>query len=113
MSVEKFWDLNIFFEDLGHDENGENQWADIITINPVVYHQDHDNNSSWNHYTDKVYKSTFAEARYIRSVRPIEEYGDDWTESLEMFLEDGPPRLVALLKDLPDVYSEEAYKLAG
>jgi len=100
-SVERFWDLNIFFEDLGHDENGENQWADVITINPVIYYVDHDTNRTWNDWTDIIHKTTFAEARYLSSVRPEDEWGSDWTESLESFLEIAPPRIARLLEDLP------------
>lgn len=100
-NVERFWDLNIFLEDLGHDENGINQWADVYTINPVIYYQDHDTNRSWNDWTDTVHKLTFAESRYLQSVRPENEWGSDWTEALETFLEVAPPRVAKLLESLP------------
>lgn len=105
-NVESFWDLNIFFEDLGHDENGNDMSADVLTINPVIYNVDRDNNSSWNDWTDIIHKATFAESRYLRSVYPINEYGYDWTDSLENFLEVAPPRLVELLSVLPKLNKE-------
>ena len=99
--MEKFWDLNIFFEDLGEDEHGVNQWANIITINPVVYVVDGDRRDHI--YTDTIIKATFAESRYIRSLRTVAEYGDDWFESLELFLAlPAPPRIKQLLTELPD-----------
>ena len=99
MTTKLWWDLNLFYADLGTDENGDNQWDDVITISPSVY----DDDGPMHHYTDIVFKTTFAEARYISSVRPIEQYGDDWFEDLESFLEVAPPRIASLLKALPDV----------
>lgn len=91
----KEWDLNIFFEEL---EDGAS--ADVITINPVIWTK-HDDGRTENDYTDIIYKTTFAEARYIRSEYPLEEYGYDWTDSLENFMEIAPPRLKSLLGTLP------------
>jgi hypothetical protein len=105
-NVERFWDLNIFLEDLGHDENGVNQWADVLTINPVIYNVDYDTNRSWNDWTDTVHKATFAETRYILAQRPDAEWGSDWTESLENFLEIAPPRIAKLLEELPKLNNE-------
>lgn len=96
----KEWDLNIFFEDLGMDENGEYKIADVITINPVVWTSD--NGMTSNDYTDMIIKTTFAEARYLRSEYPESEYGDDWTDTLDNFLKIAPPRLKTLLSTLPD-----------
>lgn len=100
-NTESFWDLNIFFEDLGRDEDGNYMSADVLTINPVIYNVNKDEGRSWNDWTDIIHKATFAESRYIRSVYPINEYGYDWTDSLENFLELAPPRLAELLKQLP------------
>lgn len=101
--MNKSWDLNIFFEDLGHDENGINQWSDVITINPVIYTARNEYGGSENLYTNIIWKTTFAEARWIRSQRPSNEYGDDWSETLEQFLEIAPPRIKSLLGTLPHV----------
>jgi hypothetical protein len=94
-----WWDLNIWFKDLGRDEDGTNQWEDVLSISPSVY----DDDGPMHHYTDIVFKTTFAETRYIMSVRPIEQYGDDWFEDMDSFLEVAPPRIASLLKALPDV----------
>ena len=99
MTSKLWWDLNIWFKDLGHDENGMNQWEDVLSISPSVY----DDEGPMHHYTDIVFKTTFAETRYIMSVRPIEQYGDDWFEDMESFLQVAPPRVASLLKALPDV----------
>ena len=99
MTSKLWWDLNIWFKDLGHDENGINQWEDVLSISPSVY----DDEGPMHHYTDIVFKTTFAETRYIMSVRPIEQYGDDWFEDMESFLQVAPPRVASLLKALPDV----------
>lgn len=95
-----WWDLNIWFVDLGHDDNGENQWEDVLTIAPSIYED-----FPMHHYTDIVFKTTFAETRYIQSVRPIEQYGDDWWEDRESFLEVAPPRVAEWLRSLGDPQS--------
>jgi hypothetical protein len=98
----KEWDLNIFFEDLGYDEDRDEEIsADVISINPVLWMKREDGTTDVD-YTDIVYKTTFAEARYIRSEYPEDEYGYDWTDSLENFLKIAPPRLRTLLSTLPD-----------
>jgi hypothetical protein len=90
-----WWDLNIWFKDLGQDEDGINQWEDVLSISPSIY-EDY----PMHHYTDIVFKTTFAETRYIQSVRPIEQYGDDWFEDLDSFLEVAPPRVAEWLRSL-------------
>lgn len=106
--VEQYWDLNIFLEDLGHDENGINQWADVLTINPVIYYVDTEDRRSWNVWTEIIHKATFAETRYILAQRPDAEWGSDWTESLESFLDIAPPRLAELLEQLPKLNNESS-----
>lgn len=105
------WDLNLFYEDLGPDENGINQWDDVITINPSVY-EINEHGETMHHYTDIIFKTTFAEARYISSVRPIEQYGEDWFEFCDEFMEVAPPRIKSLLGTLPDV-NQYFLELAG
>jgi hypothetical protein len=110
----KGWDLNIFFRDLGHDDNGDNQWSPTLTINPVVYVTEID--SSKHIYTDILIECDFAESRYIISERPSEEWGDDWFETLEHFLQIAPPRIAEILRDLPNadtVTEENVYNLGG
>ena len=99
MTTKLWWDLNLFYKEDYSLETDETTWENVITISPSVY----DDDGPMHHYTDIVFKTTFAEARYISSVRPIEQWGDDWFEDLESFLEVAPPRIASLLKALPDV----------
>ena len=109
--MQKDWDLNIFFREHYSDEDGTT-WEDVITINPVVWSLEDGASNVW--YTPLVYTTTFAEARYLRSQYPEAEYGMDWTDSLQGFLEIAPPRLVSLLGTLPDVNdTDEINRLGG
>ena len=110
--MEKDWDLNIFFREDYNVETDETTWDDVITINPVVYSWDSERSDNW--YTDILFTTTFAEARYLRSVYPENEYGMDWTDSLKGFLEIAPPRLASLLGTLPNAYdTDEINRLGG
>jgi hypothetical protein len=102
------WDLNIFFREDYDVETEETTWDDVLSINPVIW--TNDNGVTNNEYTDIVWTTTFAEARYLRSQYPEDEYGSDWTDSLEHFLTVAPPRLEALVRTLP---SPEEFKLGG
>lgn len=105
--MQKEWDLNIFFKEDWDEENGTT-YEDVLTINPVVW-TSHDGITD-NTYTDIIWKTTFSEARYLRSQYPINEYGDDWTDTLEHFIEIAPPRLKSLAMTLPSAYQ---YKKAS
>jgi hypothetical protein len=105
--MNKDWDLNIFFKEDWNEDDGTT-WDNILTINPVLYMWDE--HGSYTDYTDILYKTTFAEARYLRSQYPENEYGMDWTDTLEHFLEIAPTRLKALLMTLPNAYE---YKKAS
>jgi hypothetical protein len=110
-NVQKDWDLNIFFREEWDEENGTT-WDNVITINPIVYTWDGERSDNW--YTDILYTTTFAEARYLRSQYPENEYGMDWTDSLQGFLEIAPPRLKTLLGTLPGAdETDEINKLGG
>lgn len=98
--MNKDWDLNLFFREDYNVDTDETTWDDVITINPVLYMWDAERSD--NHYTSMLFTTTFAEARYLRSQYPENEYGMDWTDSLRGFLEVAPPRLQALLSTLPD-----------
>ena len=106
MNINKDWDLNIFFKEDYDVYTDESTWDDVLTINPVVYSWDDERSDVL--YTDIIFKTTFAEARYIRSQYPEDDYGSDWTDSLENFLLVAPPRIKSLLGTLPDPYE---YKL--
>jgi hypothetical protein len=99
--MEKDWDLNIFFREDCNVDTDETTWDNVITINPIVYSWDSERSDNW--YTDILYTTTFAEARFLRSQYPEAEYGMDWTDSLSNFLDIAPPRLKLLLATLPNV----------
>ena len=99
--MNKDWDLNIFFREDWSEEEGTT-WDEVLTINPVLYM--YDSISSSNHYTDILWTTTFAEARYLRSQYPEHEYGSDWTDTISNFIEIAPPRLKALALALPNAY---------
>jgi hypothetical protein len=96
----KEWDLNIFFEEVYNEETEEYDLDKVLTINPVVWTQEDDGRTN-NDYSDVIIKTTFAEARYLRSQYPENEYGFDWTDTLEHFMEIAPVRLKTLLETLP------------
>ena len=96
----KEWDLNIFFEEIYNEETDEYDLDKVLTINPVVW--TNDDGTTYNDYSDIIIKTTFAEARYLRSEYPESEYGFDWTDSLDNFLKVAPVRVKALLETLPD-----------
>jgi hypothetical protein len=114
--MRKEWDLNIFFEEVWDDHQDEYVPDTVLTINPVVWsEQDGATNTN---YTDMIIKTTFAEARYLRSQYPENDYGYDWTDSLENFMALAPVRLKTLLETLPPAheyrtprrdYSEDRY----
>jgi hypothetical protein len=107
----KDWDLNIFFEEIW-DEHVEEYVPDtVLSINPVLYTLE--NGTPNVHYTDIIIKTTFAEARYLRSEYPEAEYGYDWTDSMTNFLEVAPTRLKSLLGTLPDAGTVEISEIGG
>lgn len=101
MSKVQEWDLNIFFEEIWDDHQEEYVLDNVLTINPVVWTQHADGTTDTN-YTDTIIKTTFAEARYLRSQFPEHEYGYDWTDSLDNFMKVAPVRLKSLLETLPE-----------
>ncbi len=115
--MRKEWDLNIFFEEVWDDHQEEYVLDNVLTINPVVWTQE-DCGATNTNYTDMIIKTTFAEARYLRSQYPEKDYGYDWTDSLENFMALAPVRLKTLLETLPPAheyrtprrdYSEDRY----
>ena len=109
--MNKDWDLNIFFEEVWDDNIEEYVNDSVITINPVIWMQGEGRTD--NEYTDIIWKTTFAEARYLRSQYPEHDYGYDWTDTLEHFLEIAPPRLKSLALTLPSAYEYRSKSLVG
>jgi hypothetical protein len=100
----KYWDINVWFVDLGHDENGVNQWEDIITLNPALYVL---NGEEVTHvYTGILYKCNAEETAKIREHRNEMEYGTDWWDFRdELYALEISKGIQEFLNDLPDPYS--------
>lgn len=100
----KEYDLNIFYEDLGHDENGINQWADVYTIQPCKYVAYSDGLVERRYL--ESFKLSLAETRAIAPDFPDDEWGSDFFISLNYFYEQAkalPGRVKQILDTLPDI----------
>jgi hypothetical protein len=97
--MEKAWDLNIYFVEDYNEETDETTNSDTLRINPALWMSDGDTSNV--EYSNWYIDTTFAETRYLVSQYPEDEYGYDWTDSLEAFLEIAPPRLKSVLLTLP------------
>ena len=102
MSRVQDWDLNIYFRETDEwdDEINDYKLSKTIYINPVLWSME--DGATQTHYTNWYIETTFAETRYIRSQYPEDDYGHDWTDSLDGFLNIAPPRLHSLLTTLPE-----------
>lgn len=83
----KLWDLNVWFRDLGRDEDGLDQFDDFISINPAVYIKDGDDiyGNIYKVYTGIIYTCTPEETAVIREHRKEMEYGYDWFDFADEF----------------------------
>jgi len=100
----KYWDINVWFRDLGHDEHGVNQWSDTITLNPAIYVLDADNVVKV--YTGILYECNAEETAKIRDYRNEMEYGTDWWDFRdELHALEISKGIQEFLDDLPDPYS--------
>ena len=79
------YDLNVFYEDLGLDENRVNHWAETYTIQPSIYYVVKD---TW--VSNRIYLNAFkldlAETRAIAPDFPMDEYDDDFFITLDLFI---------------------------
>jgi hypothetical protein len=100
----KYWDINVWFRDFGHDEHGINQWSDTITLNPAIYILDEENVVKV--YTGILYECNINETATIREHRKELEYGDDWWDFRdELYALEISKDINDWLNDLPDPYS--------
>lgn len=94
----KTYDLNIFFADLGYnEETDQNEWETRLTIVAYVYQND----AGVSKTEVATFYTTEEESVAIRKHFPEEEYGDDWWEFIDNFLPVAPARIASLLKTLP------------
>jgi hypothetical protein len=106
----KYWDINVWFVDLGHDEHGVNQWSDTITLNPAIYVLESDTGSAYDAvykaYTGILYECNAEETAKIREYRSEMEYGTDWWDFRDELRDlDISQGINDFLDDLPDPYS--------
>jgi hypothetical protein len=106
----RYWDINVFFRDLGHDEHGVNQWSDTITLNPAIYVLESDTGSAYDAvykaYTGILYECGVVETARIRDYRSELEYGMDWWDFRdELYSLNVSGGISDWLNDLPDPYS--------
>lgn len=104
MSKFREYDLNVFYEDLGLDENDENQWADVYTIQPSVYQVDEIDRVTRTYL--ESFKLSLAETRAIAPDFPDNEYGSDFFITLDAFYKQCkalPGRVNQILSTLPPV----------
>jgi hypothetical protein len=106
----KYWDINVWFKDFGHDEHGVNQWSDTITLNPAIYvlgtYEDSSLDTVYKVYTGILYECNAEETAKIREHRSQIEYGDDWWDFRDELRDlDISQGINDLLDDLPDPYS--------
>jgi hypothetical protein len=100
----KYWDINVWFRDLGLDEHGVNKHADTITLNPAIYVLDADNVVKV--YTGILYECNAEETAKIREYRNEMEYGTDWWDFRdELHALEISKGIQEFLDDLPDPYS--------
>lgn len=86
--ITKLWDLNVWFKDLGRDEDGLDQFDDVISINPAVYVREGDGSiydTVYKIYTGIIYTCTPEETASIREYRSEIEYGTDWFDFADEF----------------------------
>ena len=106
----KYWDINVFFRDLGMDENGIERCSDTITLNPAIYVLESDTGSVYDAvykvYTGILYECNVMETVAIREHRSEMEYGMDWWDFRdELYALEISKDLNDFLNDLPDPYS--------
>jgi hypothetical protein len=106
----KYWDINVFFRDLGMDENGIEQCSDTITLNPAIYVLESDTGSAYDAvykvYTGILYECNIKETVAIRELRSEIEYGMDWWDFRDHLYElNISSDINDWLNDLPDPYS--------
>ena len=106
----KYWDINVWFRDLGMDEDGLDQLSDTITLNPAIYVLESDTGSVWDAvykvYTGILYECNINETAKIREYRNEMEYGNDWWDFRdELYALEISKGTNDFLNDLPDPYS--------
>lgn len=97
------YDLNIFYEDLGLNEDGIEHYSDVYTVQPSIYVQTIDDRAL--RFYLEAFKLTLEETRALAPDFPEEDYGTDFFIALSEFYKLAqviPDRIKILLNMLPD-----------
>lgn len=102
-SVERLYDLNIFFR-----EDWSPRFGVTLTDNLIidVYIYEIDGEAVRRYTTDTIIEATIEETKEIVKHYPQNEYGTDWWEFAENFLTIAPPRIYDILMSLPGANKE-------
>lgn len=90
-------DLNIFYREDWDAEIGTT-WSDTLTIDPYIYEQD--GYGTRKYETSLLIECTPSETAEIAKHYPAEEYGVDFWDFAENFLEFAPARVASLVKTI-------------
>ena len=90
-------DLNIFYRENWTEEEGTT-WSDTLTIDPYVYEDD--NYGTRKYETSLLIECTPSETAEIAKHYPEKEYGSDFWDFAENFLEFAPARIASLIKTI-------------
>jgi hypothetical protein len=94
----KTLDLNIFYREDWDEETDTTTWADTLTID--VYIREQDQHGLRNRETGMLIECTPEETAVIAPHYPDHEYGTDWWDFADNFLEFAPARVSSLIKSV-------------
>lgn len=94
----KCLDLNIFYREDYDEDTDTTVWADTLTID--VYIREEDQYGVRNRETGMLIECTPAETDVIAPHYPEMEYGTDWWDFADNFLEFAPARVASLIKSV-------------
>lgn len=95
IGMSRIIDLNIFYREDYTEETGTT-WSDTLTIDPYIYEED--DRGVRKHEVQLLIECTPEETSIIAKHYPQDEYGSDWWDFAENFLEFAPPRIASLIK---------------
>ncbi len=95
--MERTIDLNIFYREDWTEEEGTS-WSDTLTIDPYIYEVDEHGTRKYE--TPLLIECTPTETKEIAKHYPESEYGSDWWDFAENFLEFAPARIASLIKTI-------------
>lgn len=98
-------DLNIFYREDYDEVTLFSTWAKTLTIDPYIYEQD--DSGTRKYETPLLIECTPEETAEIAKHYPEDEYGSDWWDFADNFLEFAPVRIASLIKTISVVPDAE------